>query len=53
MVSPVTINGTSQTIKWLNAVSPIPTASRTEFEVFTFFNNAGTYTVTGSLVSYG
>ena len=49
----VTINGSAQTIKWLNAVTPTITASRTEMEVLTFFNNAGTYTVTGSIVSYG
>ena len=48
----LTINGSAQTIKWLNAVTPTITASRTEMEVLTFFNNAGTYTVTFIATGY-
>ena len=48
------IGGVAQTIKWVNAVSsPVVTANRVEMQVFTIFNNSGTYTVISSIVSYG
>ena len=53
--SAVTINGSgSLTIKWLGGASPTATANKTEAVNFTFICTAtSTYTVIGSLVSYG
>ena len=47
------IGGAAQTIKWLNALTPVVYPNRTEMQIFTIFNNGGTYTVTSSIVSYG
>lgn len=49
----IQINGTGQTIKWANAATPTPTASRVELVSFSLIYMAGAWTVIGQLSTYG
>lgn len=49
----VQIAGISQSIKWLGGSAPSATANRTELVSFTMIRVGATWTVTGSLSSYG
>mgnify|MGYP006283165367 CR=1 FL=1 len=49
----VQIAGAAQTIKWLGGSAPTATANRTELVSFTMIRVGATWTVTGSLASYG
>jgi hypothetical protein len=51
--SAVQIDGVSQTIKWLGALTPQPTANRTELAVFGLLRTGSTWTVFGQLTSFG
>ncbi len=51
--SSVQIEGTSQTIKWVGAITPIPTANRVEFVTFVLIRVGSAWTVVGQLTSYG
>jgi hypothetical protein len=49
----MTINGTPVTINWVNAAAPSVTASRKEIVSFSLINMTSTWTVVGSLSSFG
>ena len=52
--SGVQINGSAQTIKWISASTPTPTANRTEIYSFSLIQTtAGTWIVLGQMASYG
>ena len=52
--SGVQINGSAQTIKWISASTPTPTANRTEIFSFSLIQTtAGTWIVLGQMASYG
>jgi hypothetical protein len=51
--SAVQIDGAAQTIKWLNGSQPTGTANRTEVQSFSFVRTGSSWTVFGSLLSYG
>jgi len=48
-----TVNGTSVTIKWLNASAPTGNANQTDVVNFTLVNNSGTYDVLAGLSTFG
>jgi len=48
-----TVNGTSVTIKWLNASAPTGNANQTDLVNFTLVNNSGTYDVLAGLSTFG
>jgi hypothetical protein len=47
------IGGVAQTINWLNGVAPAGSASKIDVASFSILNNSGTYTVLGSLSTFG
>ena len=49
----VQIAGSAQTIKWLNGSTPTGNANKVDIVSFTFINVGSTWTVTGSLTTYG
>ena len=49
----VQIGGVAQTIKWIGGSAPTATANRTEIVSFTLVRQSGSWTVLGSLTSYG
>ena len=51
--SSVQIEGVSQSIKWVGAITPIPTANRVEFVTFILIRVGSAWTVVGQLTSYG
>jgi hypothetical protein len=51
--SAVQIDGIAQTVKWLNGSQPTGTANRTEVQSFSFVRTGSSWTVFGSLLSYG
>jgi len=47
------IGGVAQTINWLNGIEPAGSASKIDVASFSILNNSGTYTVLGSLSTFG
>ena len=47
------IGGVAQTINWLNGITPAGSASKIDVASFSILNNSGTYTVLGSLSTFG
>ena len=47
------IGGVSKTLNWLNNVTPTGSASKIDVISFSLLNNSGTYTVLGSLSTFG
>ena len=47
------IGGVAQTINWLNGIAPAGSASKIDVASFSILNNSGTYTVLGSLSTFG
>ena len=47
------IGGVAQTINWLNSIAPAGSASKIDVASFSILNNSGTYTVLGSLSTFG
>ena len=49
----VQINSVAQTVNWVNSIVPTATANKKEIVSFTLINVSGSWTVTGSLSSFG
>jgi hypothetical protein len=47
------VNGSSVSIKWLNAASPTATANRLEIESFTIYRVSNSWVATGQFASFG
>ncbi len=53
MPTAVQIAGATKTINWINGIAPAGTASKIDVVSFNILNNSGTYTVLGSLNTFG
>jgi hypothetical protein len=53
IINAVTINGQTPTIKWGGGTTPTGNANKLDIITFSILNVSGTYTVIGSLTSYG
>jgi hypothetical protein len=51
--STLQINGVANTINWVNATAPTPTASRIEIETFTHYYSGAFWLTLGQLASFG
>lgn len=51
--SAIQINSTSQTVKWVGAITPVPGANRTEVVTFVLLRVGSAWTAIGQLTSYG
>jgi len=51
--SSIQINSSAQTIKWVGAITPVPTASRVEVVTFVLLRVGSAWTAIGQLTSYG
>ena len=52
-ISTVQIDGTAQTIKWANGVTPTPTANKQEIFGFSLIRSGSNWNVLGQLSTYG
>ncbi len=52
-VSALQIDGSAQTIKWQDNITPVGTASKTDLYFFTLIRSSNTWTVIGSVASFG
>lgn len=49
----IQIQGTSYSVKWVGALTPVPAANRVELQTFMFFRVGSTWSVIGQLTSFG